>query len=128
MEFDIKTGIKHTVEITVSENDTAEKYGSGLVPVYATPAMIALMENASMNCVLPYLPKGYNTVGTEVNIKHLKATAVGEKVACEAELIEIEGRKLVFKVVANDTKGMIGKGVHTRFVINTEMFMKNMID
>ena len=123
MEFDIKVGLKYKVEKTISHNDTAKHYGSGLVPVFATPAMIALMENASMNCVLPYLPEGFNTVGTEVSIKHLKATPVGKKVECEAELIEVDRKKLLFSVTATDKNGIIGKGTHTRFIIDIKNFM-----
>jgi len=126
MEFNIKQGISFESSQVVSINDTASKYGSGLVEVFATPAMIALMENTALKVVLPLLPEGYNTVGTEVNIKHIKATPVGMSVTCKATLIEVEGKKLVFKVEAFDEEAEIGSGLHTRYIINTAKFMEKL--
>jgi fluoroacetyl-CoA thioesterase len=124
VEFSIKPGLLYSAEKTVQTEDTAAHYGSGLVAVFATPAMIALMENTAMHVVLPYLPEGYNTVGTEINVKHIKATPVGIRVTCEARLLEVDGKKLVFSLVANDEEGKIGEGTHTRYIINTAEFMK----
>jgi len=123
MEITLEKGLKHVEEMQVTANDTASKYGSGMVEVFATPAMIAFMEKTAMLTVLSHLPAGFNTVGTEVCVKHIKATSVGMKVTCEAELIEVDGKRLVFKVVAKDEQGEIGNGTHERFVINTEKFM-----
>lgn len=123
MEFNIKEGMNSTTETVVTENDTASKYGSGLLDVLSTPHMIALMENTSKDVVEGSLPEGFSTVGIEVSIKHLKATPVGMKVRCEAVLEKIEGKKLVFKVDAWDEKGKIGEGTHTRFIINNEAFL-----
>ena len=123
METELKIGIVGKQEEKVILEKTAAKYGSGLVEVYATPAMIALMEKTAMLSIIPYLPQGHGSVGTEVNIKHLKATPVGQIVSCESELIEVDGRKLVFKVAAKDEEGEIGHGTHTRFVIDTAKFM-----
>lgn len=123
MEFNIKEGMNSTTETVVTENDTASKYGSGLLDVLSTPHMIALMENTSKNVVEGSLPEGFSTVGIEVSIKHLKATPVGMKVRCEAVLEKIDGKKLVFKVDAWDEKGKIGEGTHVRFIINMEAFM-----
>jgi len=111
------------LEEKVIYDTTAAKFGSGLVEVYATPAMITLMEKTAMLSVLENLPHGHNTVGTEVNIKHLKASPLGFNIQCESELVEIDGRKLVFKVWARDDEGEIGNGTHTRFIIDTEKFM-----
>lgn len=126
MEFNIKEGMTSTTETVVTENDTASKYGSGLLDVLSTPHMIALMENTSKNVVEGSLPEGFSTVGIEVSIKHLKATPVGMKVRCEAVLDKIDGKKLVFKVDAWDEKGKIGEGTHTRFIINNAAFMEKL--
>jgi len=123
MEFNLKEGMKSTLEIVVTENDTASKYGSGLLDVLSTPHMVALMENTSKNVVESSLPEGFSTVGIEVCIKHLKATPVGMRVRCEALLEKVDGKKLVFKVDAWDEKGKIGEGTHTRFIINDEAFL-----
>lgn len=123
MEFKIEEGMNSTTETVVTENDTASKYGSGLLDVLSTPHMVALMENTSKNVVEGSLPDGFSTVGIEVSIKHLKATPVGMKVRCEAVLQKIDGKKLLFKVDAWDEKGKIGEGTHVRFIINMEAFM-----
>lgn len=123
MEFNLKEGITYTAKQVVERKDTAAEYGSGLVEVFATPAMIALMENAALKTVLPYLGDDHNTVGFEVNVKHLKPTPVGMQVECTATLLEVDGKKLVFKVVATDEEGKIGEGMHTRYIINSKKFM-----
>lgn len=127
MEFNIMEGISSVMEMTVTENDTASKYGSGDLEVFATPAMIALMENTAKSCVGLHLPCGYSTVGIEVNVKHVKPTPLGMKVRCEAVLTKVEGKRLYFKVEASDEKGKIGEGTHTRYIINSKDFMKNML-
>ncbi len=123
MEFNLKVGLKEKQEKTVTMNDTAKVFGSGAAEVFATPMMIGLMEAASMNAVKKYIPEGFSTVGTSVNIKHISATAVGKKVWAEAELIEIDGKRLVFKVDAYDDDKKIGEGTHERFIIDEEKFM-----
>ena len=121
--MDMQTGIKNEMSVIVTEDLTASKVGSGLLPVYATPSMIALMENTCASCVQPYLEEGQGTVGTAVDIKHVSATPLGKTVKCECELKEINGKKLVFEVNAYDDKGLIGTGVHKRAIINNEAFM-----
>ena len=101
---------------------TAAKVGSGLVEVYATPMMIALMEKTCANAVEPYLSDGEGTVGTLVNVSHSAATPVGMKVSCECELVEVDRRRLVFKVTAYDERDVIGEGLHERFIVNKEKF------
>ncbi|MFP4525963.1 MAG: thioesterase family protein [Bacteroidales bacterium] len=120
---ELEVGILNTETKKVEYEDTASNYGSGLVEVFATPAMISLMENTALKTVLPYLEDGMNTVGFEVNIKHLKPTPVGQKVTCQTVLKEVKGKKLVFEVEAKDEEGTIGKGTHTRYIINTKEFM-----
>jgi len=123
MENGLKVGISSIIQTVVEQKDTATNYGSGGVEVFATPAMVALMEKASMSVVNPYLEEGSATVGTKVNITHLAATPVGMKVSAKAELTEIDGRRLVFKVEAYDEKELIGEGTHERFIINLQKFM-----
>lgn len=116
-------GLKHTVTETVTKDNTADKVGSGLLPVYATPSMIALMEKCASECVAPYLEEGKASVGTMLNIKHIAASPIGIKITCNATLTEVDGRRLVFALEAFDEKGLIGEGTHERFVIDTERFM-----
>jgi predicted thioesterase len=119
----IPTG--HTCEYAenVTQDKLASSVGSGLLQVYSTPSMIALMERTASTALQPFLDEGENSVGTEVNIRHLKATPEGMQVRCVAEVKEVEGRKVVFSLEASDEKGIIGSGVHTRFVIDTERFL-----
>ena len=124
----MEVGIKNKTESTVTEKDTALAYGSGSLEVFATPAMAALMENTAMNSIAPYLNEDETTVGTLLDIKHLSATPVGCTVSCESELMEIDGRRLVFKVRASDNKGLIGEGAHERFIVSAEKFMNKTKD
>lgn len=118
----LETGIKGHVEDVVREEATAGHIGSGTVKVLATPMMIALMERTSRLSVKPYLEEGQETVGTHVNVSHVSATPVGMKIWCDTELVEIDRRRLVFKVAAFDEKGLIGEGLHERFIINEAKF------
>ena len=124
MKNNIIVGVSALKETVVSEKDTTANYGLGAIKVYATPAMIALMESTAKECVDLHLPIGYTTVGTEVNIKHLKATAVGMKVKCEAILAEAEDKRLTFKIEVWDEKGKIGEGTHLRYIVNAKEFME----
>jgi fluoroacetyl-CoA thioesterase len=126
MDIQIPTGVKGKEELIVSYEDTAARYGSGLVEVYATPAMVALMEKTCLTSVLPFLPEGYGTVGVKVDIVHSKATPIGMLVTCESNLLEVDRRRLVFELVARDEKGEIGKGRHERFIIDTRKFMEKL--
>jgi len=108
----------------VSERNTAIQYGSGALAVYATPAMIGLMEGAAVKAVEAQIPAGASTVGTDVKIRHMAATPVGMTVRAVAELTEIDGRRLVFSVKAFDEKEQIGAGAHERFVIDVERFLQ----
>lgn len=119
----MEAGIKNEKSLIVTEDLTAGKVGSGLLPVYATPSMIALMENTCAESVQSYLAEGEGTVGVAVDIKHISATPVGMAVRCESLLKEVNGKKLVFEVNAYDEKGLIGTGIHKRAVINNEAFM-----
>lgn len=119
----LEAGIKCVKEEVVTEELTAELVGSGGLAVYATPAMIRLMEHAAWLSVEEHMDEGFTTVGTHMDVKHLKASPLGAHIRCESELTEIDGRRLVFKVAAFDDKGLIGEGVHERFIVNTEKFL-----
>ena len=116
-------GEKHTLTYTVTEKDTADILGSGGLPVYATPAMICLMEKTAYDFAAQ---NGHQTVGTKVEISHLRACKTGTALTCIAELKEEEGRKLVFQVSVSDENGLIGEGLHERFIIDPERFMSRL--
>ena len=118
----LEPGLKGRQETVVTEDLLARNIGSGLVKVYATAMMIALIEKAAVYSVEPYLEEGQGTVGTHVNVSHCSATPLGMKVWAETELIEIDRRKLVFKVAAYDERGLIGEGLHERFIIDNDRF------
>ena len=119
----MEAGIKNEKSIVVTDEVTASKVGSGLLPVYATPSMIALMEGTCAESVQPYLAEGEGTVGVAIDIKHNAATPVGMTVRCESLLKEVNGKKLVFEVNVYDEKGLVGTGIHKRAIINNEAFM-----
>ena len=116
------TGIKGYKEITVTKELTAISLGSGDLEVYATPAMIALMEETASESVKPGLEVGQGSVGTYIAIKHLAATPIGMRVRCESDLVEVDGRRLVFHITAYDEKDKIGEGTHERFIISNDKF------
>ncbi|MDR1444658.1 MAG: thioesterase family protein [Treponema sp.] len=118
------TGLSAELTITVTGENSASAWGSGNLPVFATPAMIALMESASAAAVQDKLPPGYSTVGAEVKVRHLSATPQGMEVRARGELTEINGRRLSFKVEAWDDAGKIGEGSHERFIIENQPFLK----
>ncbi|MGM9787137.1 MAG: thioesterase family protein [Candidatus Cryptobacteroides sp.] len=120
----IELGIKGRQEAVVTENMLSTNVGSGAVRVFATPMMIALIEKTATLSVEPYLEDGRSTVGTLVNVSHLAATPVGARVWAETELVEIDRRRLTFKVAAYDEKGLIGEGTHDRFIIDIDKFQQ----
>ena len=119
----LQVGLKGKKTVVVTTENTAERMLSGLLPVYATPSLIAFMEYTCSETVRPFLDAGMSTVGTLVNIKHTSASPVGSTITCECELAQIDGRKLIFNVIAHDDFGPVGEGVHERFVINNDKFM-----
>ena len=120
----LEKGIKNTQEITVTEAQTADALGSGLLPVYGTPFMIALIEGTACQSVLAELGEGQGTVGTKLDVEHLAATPVGMKVRCTTELVEIDGKRLVFAAEVFDEAGLVGRGRHERFIIDNARFME----
>lgn len=119
----LTVGLKGRAETIVTAENTAAAAGSGLLPVFATPMMIALMENAAVDATSNALSEGEGTVGTHLDVSHDAATPIGMKVWAEAELTAVDGRGLTFRVAAYDESGPIGKGTHQRFVIQNEKFM-----
>ena len=120
----IKVGITGEAKDQVTENNIAKTLRSGELKVYATPAMVALMEEAAYKSVQDELEEGKGTVGTEMKVKHLASTPIGMEVTAKAELIEVDRRRLVFKVEAFDERGKIGEGIHERFIIDNDKFQE----
>lgn len=124
MELDLRLGIQGEKTEIVSESNTAIQYGSGNLPVYATPAMVGLMEGAAAASVEPELLKGMSTVGISLTIQHLAATPLGMNVRAVSELIDVNGKKLRFNVTAFDEKEKIGEGTHERFIVSADKFLQ----
>ncbi len=119
----LEIGMKGSTETVVTIDNTAKAFTSGALEVFATPAMISLMEETCWKMIQPELEEGLGSVGTKVNVSHTAPSAIGKTVVCEATLIEIDGRRLTFEVVCSDENGMVGMGTHERFIINNEKFM-----
>lgn len=120
----IEKGIKGRREQVVAPEMSAARVGSSLVDVFATPMMIALVEQTCYESVLPHLAEGQGTVGTQINMTHEAATPIGMRVWCESELVEVDERRLLFSCTAYDECGLIGRGTHERFIINAERFQQ----
>ena len=119
----LTVGLRGAAAVQVSPAHTAAALGSGDVPVFGTPALVALMEAAAVNALAAYLPPEDTTVGTRFEVAHLAATPVGTGVRAEAELVAVEGRKLVFRVVAQDDRQTIGEGRHERMRVTRDRFL-----
>ena len=122
----MEKGLTYTSQTEVTPTNTALALGSGDLEVFATPALTALMENAAMNAVKNELPQGSTTVGAMIQTTHVKPSAKVETVWATAVLTEAEGRKLTFKVTAKDTKGIIGEGIHIRYIVDRERFLSKL--
>ncbi len=118
----LKPGLVGTASMQVGDEHTAASLGSGRAPVLASPMMIALMEAAAVDCVERYLPEGLESLGIRVEVEHLAATPPGFTVTATAELLEVSGRKLIFRVEARDAREIVGKGTHTRAVVDAVSF------
>lgn len=124
MDTNIKIGITYNQTMIVENKDTASAFGSGLIDVFATPAMIAFMENTAYKSIESFLPDGDSTVGIEINVKHIKATLPGSVVACHSEVVNVDGKRIFFNITASDEKGVIGTALHTRYIINKHGFLQ----
>jgi fluoroacetyl-CoA thioesterase len=124
----LETGLRGRATMRVTHDKTAEAWGSGDVPVYGTPSLVALLETAAVNAVAAKLAPGETTVGTRIEVSHLAATPVGAEVSAEAELVGIEGRKLTFTVVAHDDRNKIGECRHHRMIVSRDRFLAKVAD
>ena len=122
----IEIGLKHTSELMVTDTVTAIKMGSGDMPVLATPAMMALMENAAMLAVDDELPEGNTTVGGHIESSHLKPSKIGDKVSATAEVTKVDGKKIEFKISAYSGDVLFGEGTHLRFIVDRERFLSKL--
>ncbi|MDD4766770.1 MAG: thioesterase family protein [Desulfotomaculaceae bacterium] len=120
----LEVGIKGEARDVVTDLNTAIAYGNTVVNVYASPALIGLMEKAALESVLPFLAEGMTTVGTKFEVQHLAATPVGMNVVVRSTLVEIEGKRLLFTFEAWDDTEQIGKGTHERFIVKLDSFLK----
>lgn len=119
-------GLQHSSTVKVTENNTALTMGSGDMSVFATPALVALMENAAMKAVAPHLPEGSTTVGGFIETSHLAPSAIGATIVAKATLTEIKGRKLSFAIEATEGDKLVGKATHIRFIVEREKFLNNL--
>jgi len=124
MDFGIAVGTSRTFEKTAEPRESAAAVASGALDVFSTPSLVALFEQTALLAVDHLLPSGYGTVGTEVSVKHIKATPIGAKVKCEAKVAAVEGKRISFTGEMWDEAGKIGEGTHIRYVINKEEFLK----
>lgn len=119
----LEKGLAAVSRTVVTHDNTAAAMGSGDMEVFATPAMIALMENAAMLAVAGALPEGATTVGAEMNTSHIKPSGLGTEIIASAVVTEVDGRKITFTVGARDAEGLIGEGTHVRFVVDRARFL-----
>ena len=124
----LKPGLVGNADMVVGTNDTAARVGSGKIFVLATPVMISLMEEAALDAIEHLLPDGKQSLGTHLDISHTAATPTGMKVTARAELVKIEGRKLLFNVTARDEVEEIGSGQHQRVVVTARAFADRVAD
>ena len=122
----LQEGLQHTSQLTVDDTVTAIAMGSGNMPVLATPAMMALMENAAMLAVADHLPQGCTTVGGHIASSHLKPSRLGDTVTATATVTRVDGKKIEFKVEARCGDTLLGEGTHLRFVVDQEKFMSRL--
>lgn len=120
----MEIGMKGKGEVIVSEENTADRAGSGLLPVYATPNMVALIENTASRSIAGDLEEGQGTVGLYIEVEHLNPTPIGRKITCQTVLTEIDRKKLTFKAEVYDETGLVGRGTHQRFIIDNQKFME----
>lgn len=127
VEFNLKKGLKGVAQTVVNEENSAEKFAKPMVPAFATPMLVSLMDLAAINSVKDHLPEGYISVATKISITHLAATPLGMTVTAEATLIDIFQNRLTFEVTAFDEMEKVGEGTVERYIIDLERFSKKML-
>jgi len=120
---ELTSGLTGKTEMVVTEADTADRWGSGLVPVLGTPALVGLMEGAAVQALAGHLPPGQTSVGGRIDVRHLAPTPVGMRVCARAELLMVEGRRLTFHIEAWDEIEQIGEATHERFIVDEGRFV-----
>lgn len=120
----MEAGIKGILTKTVEKEESAKNIGSGLLDVYATPSLVAFVEKTCWFSVNDFLEENETTVGTKIELKHLKATPISMKVTCSSELVKVDGKKLYFEFEVNDEKDLIAKGKHERFIVDSKSFQE----
>lgn len=120
----LKQGLLGKEQTIVSHSNCALTMGSGSLEVFSTPSMIALMEGAAANSVKMHLEPGKTTVGVSIEAKHVSATPLGMTVTCESELVEVDGKRLVFKITASDKAGVIGTAKHERMIVDAKKLLE----
>jgi fluoroacetyl-CoA thioesterase len=120
---ELSPGLSAEINIIVADSDTASQRGSGLVPVFSTPALVGLMEGTAVKALEGHLPDQQTTVGGHIDLRHLAATPVGMRVRARAELASLDGRKLIFRIEAWDDVEKIGEALHVRYIVDKEKFL-----
>ena len=122
----LEPGLTHATARVVALSDTAQHIGSGSIAVLGTPIMILWMEETALAAAQPWLEEGQTTVGTRVDVQHLAATPLGGRVRVQAELMEVKGRRLVWRVTAEDEHERVGEGSHERYIIDVARFKEKL--
>lgn len=124
----LKVGLKGVAQTRVNEESSAERFAKPMVPAFATPMLVSLMDSAAINAVKDYLPEGYITVATKISIVHIAATPLGMAVTAESTLVDIFQNRLTFEVVAFDEMEKVGEGTVERYIIDLEKFTRQMLE
>jgi fluoroacetyl-CoA thioesterase len=124
---ELRPGLTGSVTWEATERHSAEAWGSGTVPVFATPSLVGLMETAAMEVLRGRLSDGDTTVGTRIEVSHLAATPIGDEVRAEATLVSVDGRRLTFDLVAYDSSQKIGDGRHERVIVSRDRFLARLV-
>lgn len=124
MKLNLKEGIKGELEMTTSEKDSAANFGSDIQEVLGTPVLIGFMETTAKESMLKYLPEGYTTIGTEINVRHIKAVTLGKKIRCNSELVKVKGKDLFFEINVWCENNLVVTGTIQQYAVKSERFLR----